>query len=153
MVQHADIDHTGLGGGAEPWLVLIDVRAGSTGHTNWNTPFVDAAMIGAADMESGGAQNDEIYWHVELSTGTWTFRLLHNQGANRGIYHVRVDDVDKGTIDGYLANPGLKNVFSQVAGVAITGGKRKVALKMATKHASSSAYFGTAITLLLIRTA
>jgi hypothetical protein len=139
------------GGGVEPWLVDIHVFQ-SHGNTNWSTITNVTVIIYYFDIESNGTQNATIYWYVGLSGGTWDIGLMHNTGTNRGIYSVQVDDTEVGTVDGY-AGVAAKNVISAVTGVAISAGKRKIALKMATKNASSSSYYGAITHLQLRRTA
>lgn len=70
-------------------------------------------------------------------------RDLHRKGNSRGIYSILLDGVEVGTIDGYKATDEL-NALATVAGVAVAATRKKrLTLKMATKHASSSAYIGT----------
>lgn len=140
------------GSGTDNWLIEIDVLTGAHGNTNWSTMNVDSAEVYCADIESSGAQNDERYWNVGVTGGTWDFTLMHFKGANRGIYDVQIDGVSIGTIDGYAAG-ATRNVISSITGVSITAGKRKIALKMTSKNASSSSYFGTVQHIQLRRTA
>jgi len=140
------------GSGVDNWLIDLNPLTGSHGNTNWTTMNIDAAEIWAADIESSGAQNDEIYWDLGISGGTWDFSLLHHKGSNRGIYTVSIDGSSIGTIDGYNGSPS-KNIISVITGASITAGKRRLKLKMATKNGSSSNYFGTIGIIQLRRTA
>lgn len=148
--------HT-VSGEIENWTLDILVASGmSSGDTNWHgSSFNDALYYGGYDYESTVGQNDEIYWDVGLSGGTWDFQLIHNTGPNRGIYTVSIDGSSIGTIDGYTASGigAAKFTKSQITGVSITAGKRRIKLKMATKNGSSSAYFGTIQVLSFRRTA
>ena len=123
-----------------PWTVDIDGLQ-SIANTNWASPTAGAIFYGGYNLSSG-AQNDEIAWDVVLSAGTWTIQLTHYTINSGGIYSVRIDGVEVGTIDGYV-DPGGPNAVGLIPGVVIaTTGKKRVSLKMATKHASSSNYYG-----------
>ena len=149
-VQHHDLSQPRLRHLAPAW---------SRCNTNWSTLFNQApgstnAYVLGGDMESSGAQHAARWWHVPLTAGTWAFDMLHTTGSNRGIYSVRIDDAEVGTIDGYATNPGTKNVRSRVSGIKVAGtGYHKLSLVMATKNASSSLYAGTVAMLGLRRTA
>jgi len=135
----------------EPWTVDIDT-AQSVVNTGWASPTPGAILYSSYNLSSG-AQNAEIGWDVVLSAGTWTVQLTHYTINSAGIYSVRIDGVEVGTIDGYAASGGPDHV-SVVTGIAVaTGGKRRVTLKMATKNASSSSYYGLIQHLQLRRTA
>ena len=138
--------------GVDNWLIEIDCFAGSHGNTNWSTINIDNTEFYAGDIESSGAQNDEIYWDLGISGGTWDFDLLHFKGPNRGIYTVSIDGTSAGTIDGYVAI-ATRNNHGIITGISITAGKRRLKLKMATKNGSSSSYFGTVQHIQLRRTA
>jgi hypothetical protein len=139
-------------GGVDNWLIQIDAFMGSHGNTNWNTANVDNSEIYVIDLESSGAQNDEIYWDLGISGGTWDLTMLHYKGPNRGIYTVSIDGSSIGTIDGYAAGT-TRNQFDTITGASITAGKRRLKLKMATKNGSSSSYFGTMTAIQMRRTA
>lgn len=139
---------------ALPWLVDVDVFPTAVAHTNWDTIAFDATTsLYSGTKNSSGAQNDEINFDVILSAGTWTVELIHATGANRGIYSIQFDGVEKGTIDGYNAG-GATNVRSSVGSITVsTPGKVRLKIKMATKNASSSSYFGLLHHVQLRRTA
>lgn len=140
------------GGGVEPWHYEISPQVGSHGNTNWNSNVQNGSYFGSYDNESTGAQNAEIYWDIGLSGGTWDFELTSSTANNRGIYTVSIDAVSVGTIDGYTAGSVLF-ARSVLTGITIASGTRRLKLKMATKNASSSNYFGTIQHIQLRRTA
>ncbi len=137
--------------GIDNWLIDINPAAGSHGNTNWST-LNTSGGIGGSDTESSGAQNDEIYWDLGVSGGTWDITVVYYRGNNRGIATVSVDGVSAGTIDFYNAS-AVVNQIGTITGVSITAGKRRLKLKMATKNGSSSSYFGTIQWVQLRRTA
>lgn len=125
----------------------------SFANTNWSTRVNDANQLGMGRLASSGAQNDEVSWQVWMDVGTWKFSLVHNTGAILGIYSVRLDGVEQGTIDGY-AGAGASNVYSEVTGISVTtAGVKTLALRMATKNASSTQYYGLIQSIALIKTA
>jgi hypothetical protein len=135
-----------------PWRIDI-VPLTASGHTNFTNIFY-AAVQAAVSRGSTGAQNAEIYWDLLLSAGTWTFSLVHNKNTDQGIYSVQLDAVEVGTIDAYNAGGSTNNNISAVTGIVVAStGVKRVKLKMATKNASSSNYYGTFQFLSLHRTA
>ncbi len=139
----ATMADVGGGGGPANWLIDGNLFLGSMGNTNWSSFNQDNTEIFGGDMETSGAQNDEIYWDIGISGGTWDFTLLHYKGTNRGIYTVSIDGSSIGTIDGYNGS-ALRNSLDTLTGISIADGKRRLKLKMATKNGSSGGYFGTA---------
>ena len=138
-----------------PWLIDIDVFMTAVSHVNWDTIQMDTTNnIYGAQKNSGGFQNDEINFDVVLGIGTWTFELLYSKDSNRGIYTVSLDVTGTlGTIDAYAA-AGSFNNRSSITGVSVaSNGKQRLKLKMATKNASSSAYYGSIQHIQLRRTA
>lgn len=140
-----------------PWTVDLDVFMTAATNTNWNTLLHESAagvnFVYAATKESSQAQNDNIGWDIVLAAGTWTFELMHRTWSDRGIYSVRFDGVEQGTIDGYSGS-AVENVRSTVTGITVaTSGKVRLLLQMATKNASSSNYRGSIQHIQLRRTA
>lgn len=126
-----------------PKLIDVIVFMTPVTHTNWSTISTAGANAAfAARMQSSGAQNDSITFNVALTPGTWEVSLLHERDPDNGIYSVRFDGVEKGTIDGYAAAQTV-NVISMVSGIDVPVAKQvALSLVMATKNASSSSYFG-----------
>jgi hypothetical protein len=135
------------------WHHDINVFMTPISHVNWSTNDVNSSMIRNGRKRSSGTQNDEINFDVTLGAGTWDIEILHNTGTNLGIYSVQLDSVEVGTIDGY-SGASVYNVRSSVTGVSVaTAGKKRLKLKMATKNASSSSYYGSISHIQLRRTA
>lgn len=126
---------------AEPsHSVFILPWAGSKANTNWSTRSQASTVLGGGTLRNDGSQNSEINWDIWLDAGTYKFALIHQKDSDRGIYSVQLNDVAKGTIDGYAAS-GVSNVYDEsVSGIAITAGLYEFSLKMLTKNASSTAY-------------
>jgi hypothetical protein len=106
-----------------------------------------STIAGAGSYMMGGFRfgastiNNESTWTVPLQAGTYTFGLVHRKDTNRGIYTVSLDGSTIATIDGYNAT-GLET-FTETTGVTIaTDGSHSLRFLMASKNASSSAYFG-----------
>jgi hypothetical protein len=137
----------------DSWMIDIDVFMTPVANVNWNSNTVDTACLYNGYNISSGAQNDSISWPVVLGAGTWTVEIMHVKNDNVGVYSVQLDDVEKGTIDGYAA-AASRNQRDSVTGivVAITA-KVTLKLKMATKNGASSAYRGWIQRVRLIRTA
>lgn len=122
------------------------------GSQSVGADFIVLNAAGPA-IKSSGAQNAVIGWDVLLAAGTWTLELLHNKGSDRGIYTVALAGSSIGTIDGYNASLSPKQ-RSQITGITVAAtGKKRLTLTMASKHASSSSYFGHLSGLRLLRTA
>ena len=134
-------------------LVDLDVFMTASAHTNWNSLVTSASFVYNAAKQSSGAQNDEINFEVTLSAGTWTYEQMHSTGNNRGVYTVTLGDISAGTIDGYDAAANVYNVFGTLTGIQIPKtGVYRLKLKMASKNAASSNYFGVLNHIQLRRT-
>lgn len=139
-------------GGEAPNETITILPMSSYSNTNWGTVELSTATPGNMRNMSDGTQNAEIAFNVALSAGTWKLLLGSTVDGNRGIYSVRIDDNEVGTIDGYAAAPGVG--FTGVTGITIAStGVKKLSLKMATKNALSSGYYGVFGVILLIKTA
>jgi hypothetical protein len=136
-----------------PWLIDVDAFMTAKSHTNWNTVTLDSTQINQGRRSSTGAQNAEVAWDVMLAAGTWKVEIFMRTDTDKGIYSVRLDDVEVGTIDGYSAS-ATNNVRGSVSGIAVTrSGKYELELRMATKNGSSSSYVGWINSVQLTRTA
>lgn len=139
-----------------PWIINIDPRLGGDSNTNW--PVFWAAGGGTAPygnyIRSQGAQNDEIVFsNVALAAGTWKIIIAYLSGTDRGIFSIRFDGVEKGTLDGYNV-AGTNANLSSVTGITVSSsGRVALSFKMATKNASSSSYYGYLASVELRRTA
>lgn len=132
----------------------IFVNVLCTPQVNWqwdNLVFVAAQAYGGV-QRSTGAQDAEASFDFYAEAGTYTLDVFHGTGTDRGIYTVEVDGVQVGTIDGYLGAGGAATRSSVIGITIATTGVHRIRLRMATKHASSSSYFGYLSGLYLTRT-
>lgn len=103
---------------------------------------------------SSGAQNAEIGWDVLMDAGTWTIGVLGTKDTDLGIYTALIDGVVVGVVgDGYAAARAYNNAMSLAGVVIAAAGRKRVSLKMATKNAASSNYFGQITQVTLVKTA
>jgi hypothetical protein len=79
---------------------------------------------------------------ADYPAGTWTLKLLYTASNGGGIFTVSVDGSSIGTIDSYNGSTTYNNVGTIAGWTVATAGVYALNLKMATKHASSSSYFG-----------
>lgn len=124
-----------------PWTINVNPFQYAT-QTNWNSPTANASSLFGWIMSSSGAQNAEIGWDLVIAAGTWDLEIVFYRNPNRGIATLRFDGVDTAaTVDFYGTDAG-RVVGSYTGLVVATSAKRRVTLKMATKNASASSYFG-----------
>lgn len=117
-------------------------------HVNFASIAVDASTwTNFRRVSSSGVVNNEVVFLLPspLEAGTWTFTLMHQQASNRGIYTIAVSPdastwTDLTTIDGYAGS--TTNTRSAATSVTVAADMAYVRLKMATKNASASDYFG-----------
>ncbi len=144
----------GPSGVSGTWSTYIDPKVPVAATSiNWSGIVGSPTQAGGGWSQSSGAQNDEIGWDIDLQAGTYSIHLLTYSDTNRGIFTISIDGVTAGTADHYSAS-GIFNVLRSITGVVIaTGGKKRLLIQMATKHASSSAYFGVITSIYIQRTA
>lgn len=139
--------------GSLPWLIDINPFVTAHTQTNWSTMTKDDTQVMNGRVDSTGAQNAEIGWDVVLAAGTWTVSVMSLLSTDAGIMTVSLDGSEKGTIDFY-AGSGSSNSLKTITGDTVsTTGKKRLLIKMATKNASSSSYYGRISALRLLRTA
>lgn len=137
----------------QAWRVDINPLTVPSTQTNWSTLQVNTAQMTNGYLQSSGAQNAEIGWDVTLSAGTWSLSVLGAKSSNLGIITASIDGTSIGTMDQYQAPALTPNLLFSVVGFTATAGKKRLLLKMATKNASSSSYFGLISVVTLQRTA
>jgi hypothetical protein len=122
-------------------------------NTNWGALTQASGELGGGTLTTdSSAQNNEISWDIWLGAGTYKFALIYSKFSNRGIFSVQLDAVEKGNIDSYGAS-ATSNNYSEITGIAVaSAGIKTFKLKMATKNASSSAYWGEFNSAAWIRT-
>lgn len=138
---------------ALPWIIDLDVFHTPSAQTNFAQEQQDNTEFYSGHKYSTGAQNALISWDVVLAAGTWMVELRFKKDVDAGIYSVQLDTVEKGTIDSYAASPAINQLASVASITVATTGKVVLTLKMATKHASSTNYYGYIQHVRLIRTA
>jgi hypothetical protein len=130
---------------APTMMIDVDVFAQAKANTNWSTLNIDVAdaRIYHCARESTGVQNAEVSWDVFIPAGTWRWDLVYNKNTDIGIYSLYFNGVIQATIDGY--NGSLSNNQAGSATGIVIGSSTTVEVKivMATKNASSSAYYGS----------
>ena len=120
------------------------------GEVNWSTDDYASTYPFGVRSISAASQNDNRTYYADLAPGIYTVDLWHNKSTDRGVYSVRFNGVEIGTIDGYAAASAVaKNSVTTIT--VPTGGRTAVALVMATKNASSSGYRGVVHGLALQR--
>lgn len=156
-----------VGDGVTTWSALSPIGGGGVAanqrsmfmrtvygvKTQTNFSSVQTGTVGneSTYLQSTGVQGALVAWDFGLDTGTYTYTLSHHRGNNRGIYSVRNDDVEVGTIDGYNAAT-QSGILSAVTGIVIGEGPHELELNMATRNASSGNFFGTIEGWTLVRT-
>lgn len=86
-------------------------------------------------------QNDAVcigHFYAETAE-EYTFKIIVQTGPVAGIIHVMLNNVDKAQIDNYAADTSY-NVIKTVSLGDLAVGQHTIVLKVATKHASASAY-------------
>ena len=137
--------------GETPWLIEIVPFMTPIATVGFVNDLYSGMAFNAA-KRSGGLVNEEIEFDVVLSAGTWTISLLNSVGPDRGIATIYLDGVSVGTADLYAA-AGANSVNSVTGVVVATSGKKRLKIKMATKNASSTAYYAFLNLISLRRTA
>ena len=169
-VDAADVDYGGGVDGVEAFTGLFDYATDDRfgiyapidipySATNFSTPTQSNARYLAGYLASTGAQNAEVVYRLRgpLAAGTWSIRLTHSTNTSQGIYTIATSTdgsswTDLTTIDGY-ASPAVAAVITDATGLTIPAQHSYVRLKMATKNASSSNYYGAFSALTGVRTA
>lgn len=131
-----------------PWM-------GSKAHTGWdisNRQQGSGYLGGGRLRNDAGAQNSYIECDTWQDTGTYKYAHIYNKNADEGTYSIRIDGVEKGTIDAYNAAASDNN-YSEVTAITVaTAGVKTFRLQMATKNASSSGYWAYVQSTKWIRT-
>ena len=108
--------------------------------------------FGGGSSYGSGAQNDEVTWDVLLDSGTWQLTHIDQKLFNRGIVTYYLDATSLGTQDWYNATQ-VAPFVATITGITVaTAGWYTLKLKVESKNASSSAYYWSAVYLVLQRT-
>lgn len=115
---------------------------------------VGSGAAGWNAAQSAGAQNEEIQYKCILAAGTYSIYLNVDKDVNRGIYTVSIDSVSAGTSDSYNSSRIANVILTLTTSLVVATSKLvTVNVKMASKNASSSAYYGTLNAIEFVRTA
>lgn len=113
----------------------------ATGNTNWDNLARSDTSYNGYEMYSTSAVNAARWWDVTLAAGQWDLDLSYATFSSAGIISVQLDGVTQGTIDTYTSSTIFRN-RSIVRITVPTPGVHRLNFLMATKNASSSAYYG-----------
>lgn len=167
-----DVDLTGAADGDVPTLSSgVWVASAPSGASGAGAHFLDIPLLVADETnvgtwaaaidggQPGGfyirnstiAQNDTLnLGNVQFDAGTYKFVFFGTTGPDQAIVTLLIDDVSVGTVDTYSGSTTYATTKT-ISGVTIaSAGAHTVKVKLATKNASSSAYF-IRLTLLRIR--
>lgn len=112
------------------------------------------------DPTAPSAIADFVTYIRPMREGNYTVYLIYRGGQDRGIFHVYIDGVEKGTIDGYHASnndyqyniPGWggssEAVTFTINGISLV----EIKIAMKSKNAASSGYFGYLHCIMIVRT-
>lgn len=136
-------------GNTTPYPRQFDVRADGPSSVQvaevgtWTPTFLTNTdtgnFVGWVNV-SDGAQNDQISFDFACAAGTYTIELLHLPFQNRGVYTLKVDGVQVGTVDGYQSS--LIPARAKITGVVLASGQHTITALMASKNSSASSYVG-----------
>lgn len=150
-ISESDSGHTVI---VEPMSCLA-YHASAPG-VNTSVASIDIGGYFAADAHTlyilGALQYDFWRTYVNLVAGTYTFRIDYGKSNDRGIATLKLNDIDKGTVDGYRASS--LNSLDTINSITVQEtGVYKLELQLNTKNASSSGYYFVWRRASLIRTA
>lgn len=168
-IDAADVDFFGTDGdtafttlstlATAPAFTVIPFTDPAYSQTNFATPTQSNSRYLAGYLVSSGAQNAEVVFRLPqtLQAGTWTFRLVHSTNTSNGIYTIATSSdgsswSDLTTIDGY-AGSAVAAVVTDATALTVPAGVAFIRVKMATKNASSSNYYGLFSAISGVRTA
>lgn len=135
-----------------PWWIDINVYHTAKSNTNWDKLYRNANEIFNGSKETTGEQNAEIVWDVVLAKGTWVIEIFYYKYTNQGIISIQLNGVEKDTLDLYGAAIEWNLRSSTVPIVIAATAKYELKLKMLTKNAASTGYYGTILGVRLLRT-
>lgn len=132
-----------------PVIPLLDASAADDKVGTWTTFASSSALLNGWLFNSTAAQNDRIGWNFNLAKGTWEIGIIFVGNTDAGIITVLLDGAAVGsTIDTYRSAVSYNLQSAISIGAVAASGKHLIALKMASKNASATAY---KLNLLMIR--
>lgn len=132
-----------------PPATSFSVLAGSASYADWNFnghELNNGRYFGHRRL-SGAIQNSYVTFLLPwLAPGVWNITIHHYPGTDRGTYFIAVSAdglawSELGKIDGYVAS-SPRAARSTITGVVIPERTRFIRVKMESKNASSTGYFG-----------
>lgn len=151
----AGVTDVGGAGGGAPWRHEL-LATNYSAHTNFSTLVAIGGGSGnkLLYLQSSGVQNDEvIYEGLTLDAGTYTVIAWVFKSTNHGIISVQLDTVELTTFDLYNGSAAADQRVTATALSVASSDTYQLKLKMATKNASSSSYFGLIHSITFVRTA
>ncbi len=141
------------------YQVPVLVLAGPVAEVGTSTYVYNTVFPGAQVRQIPNAQNNSISYDSVLPAGTWRMNMVHYMSTNIGIYTFALDGAalttfsgSATTIDGYAASG--TPTLSTITGIVLPStALRRLSITMATKNASSTAYFGQINSIIFTRTA
>jgi len=113
-----------------------------------------STYLGYEVNNGAGGLNDEIGLGSCFipKDGTYEIHILGTRGTEQGIMHCRLQNNDKYLMDWYDAGAMNKNITKDGTLGALTKGTYTVGIRLASKHASASAYKASIQTVLIYKT-
>ncbi len=141
----------------QDWLKKIPAFAMSSvvaGSWTQDATSGTGSIAGHVAQLSDGSQNTEGQYKIVLAAGTYKMYLHHDRDINRGIYTISVDGTAINTVDAYAATRVVAVLSTVTTALTISTSKLvTVNIKMASKNASSSAYYANFYEIVFARTA
>lgn len=132
------------GRSAGPTLLGYEATAG---FTQYGVALSTTVLHNAASSRQG----DYVSWPIVARVGTWRLRLAHVTGKALGRYHLSIDDVEQGTVEGYAAQGAV--ALNELNGIVVAeSGPHVLKLTMASKASGSTGYLGQIHLLALVLT-
>ena len=101
-----------------------------------------STALGGGYYTSNGAQNDYFDTDFWSEARTYKYAQVVRKDSNIGIATISIDGSSVGTLDGYNAST-LQSQYQEITGIVVaTAGVKSIQVKMATKNASSTNYYG-----------
>lgn len=152
MIPSNSVDTSLLGGGGH--VFILPFKPIGVVQGTWTPSLNVACYPDFYLVNTTTAINDECYFYVQLSQGTYTLQILHRQQSDAGIVKFFLDATQIAAFDYYKAGGGVDNYYQEQTGIVITAGKLfKLTLRINTKNAASSSYISRTQCINFIKTA
>lgn len=131
------------GGGGNPGeghITILPWSYDSIAQGTWGVGISSSAIMCGWITNSSNADADELHFKVYLDAGTYSFRMMVREAADRGIVDIYLDAVEIASFDWYAA-AGASNVVKTETGIVVgAAGLYTLKLKIDGKNGSSSGY-------------